>query len=548
MNTFSAQTEPKNPRYKHYYPVGWWLIDNIWVLLPVFVVGAFLAGLASIHYGLSVMCVWMGLLCFWVDRKHIDYCIFTPLQPMAMVLIMSLGAGISMVVADAPEKYIYGYYAMQMVGLLGCPLFIISYYLVTKNIPGFVFPKKGECRDPLLPKALVLVGWICLLHELGRVIAGVASGTMDRGFAGEFQVENRFGWWSLFGVFPRLQTMGFLLVPLIWRESRIIGKGGVMLVVCTILFGHLVAASRGAVFYPMFTLVVGSFMFLEPKFKFFKYEIIFAVGLVVLFPFVTIMSYYRNTATYQETDIRNPLKKLGGLKDGLKLKSERESDSGENYAEAGRSYIGVADLLVYEMTPNSIPHEGFGRMNDLLWLYVPYMFSQGTRPVIQDGYNIVIQYTGVYMERTSIGISWPADLYRRWSWMGIAIGMPLYGLFYGLVHRWLYTFYMKKNALLGFMFCGILFHFIVAWIYSTVMTNAWYWLYDMPKHFGIVLVIYFAVKTILGVEKVQGMNALVGTDESVVPAGNGEVVHGQPAHRPRFFRLYNVPKGIAGSS
>lgn len=499
-------------RFRKYFPVASWVVCNVWLLLPIFAAPAIFAGFASIHYGLSLMCIWLGLVCFWVDRKHLNYCLFTPLQPLATILIMSLGAGISMVVHDSTEKFQYGLFVMQLIGLLGFPLFMGAYYLVTSKVPGFVFPGMVKVGVSPLVRPLILVAWFCLLHELARVVAGVASGTMDRGYAGDFQLDTPYGWWSIFSVFLRLQTLGYLLVPLIWRESRMPARLAAVAVVASILFLNLVAAARGAVFFPPFILMVGCYMFLE--FNHVKYEVLVIIGVIALFPFVTIMSHYRNTEAFRETDIRNVFQKIGTMKDALARKAEVEESSGEHYSEAGRAYIGVADSIIYEMTPDLIPFEGFARLDDLKWMYVPYMFSSGSRPVLQDGYQIYVNYTGVQQERSTIGISWPADLYRRWGWLGIPVGLIIYGLFYGLFFRYIFSLYLNRNALLGFMISGIFFHSFISWIFTTVLSTAWYWLYDIPKHFMLIAVVYWVVKLLCSSDGVPGALALMGGSSS----------------------------------
>jgi len=458
---------------------------------------------------------------------------------MAMILIMSLGMGISMVVYDADEKYQYGYLAMQLAGLLGFPLFMAAYYLVTRNVPGFVFPRLRKAGESPLVKPLMLIGWFCLLHELGKVVSGIASGTMDRGYAGDILVDTPFGWWSAFVVFSRLQTLGFLLVPLIWRESQIIGRVIASGIVGIILFLHFVAASRGAVFFPLFILLVGCYMFLE--FRRLKFEVAILVGVIALFPFVTIMSYYRNTEAFRQTDIRNIFQKLGTMKEGLAQKEEKESDTGEHFAEAGRSYIGVADSLIYEMTPSAIAYEGARRLDDLLWLYVPIMFSKGVRPVLLDGNAIVVQYTGIQFERSSIAISWPAEMYRRWGWAAVPIGLILYGIFYGAVFRYVYNLYLHHNALLGFIICGLLFSFFNAWFFHTVLSTCWGWLYDIPKHLLLLGGLYFVVKILAGGdESIPGALELMGA-EKLSETTSSLSVHG----RRILFRARRFCRGSA---
>ena len=498
-------------RFNRYFPVASFIIANIWRLLPVFGAFAVLAGAFSIHYGLSVMCVWLGLVCFWVDRKHLDYCLFTPLQPLAVVLIMGLGAGVSMVTIDAPEKYSYGFLAMQLVGLLGFPFLITGYALMMRQVPAFVFPRLGTPGTDRLTKPLVPVGWFLLTVELMKIVAGIVSGSSDRGYGGDFLVETPFGWWTAFSIFLRFQTLGYVLVPLIWRESRVPGKVLVCSLVGAILFLHFVAGSRGAVFFPLFILMVGSYLFLEIRRV--KYELILLIGLIGLAPLVTLMANYRSSAAFRETDIRNIFQKLGTLKEGFARQAEQ---SEEHFAEAGRAFIGVADVMVYEMTPDVIPHEGFARLQDSVWSFIPYILYKGNgRPVIQDGYQIVRGYTGAADGgRTSVEISLPAELYRRWGWVGVPVGLFFYGLFYGAVFRFVYQLYLFRNALWGFMVCGLFFNFFISWFWGSALSMSWYWTYDIPKHLLALGCLYFAIKMFLNLTPPPGALVLIRASDS----------------------------------
>jgi hypothetical protein len=523
MPVLSDTTRTDLSRFRYYFPLACWVIEHVWMLLPIFGIVAMALGSLSIHYGLSVMCVWMGLLCFWVDRKHLNYLLFTPLQPLAVICIMSLGAGISMLTIESDEKYKLGFLAMQLTGLLGFPFMIIGYYIMSSRLPGFVFPATSSGPGRRLIKPLLIVGWFCLLHELAKVSAGIISGSADRGLAGDFQLDTPFGWWSAFAIFLRIQTLGFILVPLIWREGPMWSRAGVAMVAFTILFLHFVGASRGAVFFPIFIMTVGCYLFLN--IKKIKYEPLIALGVLGLLPLLTIMSYYRSTQAFRETDIRNVFKKLGTIKEGLEQKKEREEESGEKLSEAGRAFVGVADYLIYEMTPHDVPHEGFGRLDGIVWELVPYMFTQGQRPLMQDGNLITSYYRGYSVSRTSIGITYPAELYRRWGWIAVPIGLFLYGLFYGGVFRLVYGVYFWRNALWGFIMCGVLFHFFVAWYFHTILNLVWFWTYDTPKNLALLGLLYLGMRFFLGIRPPPGALNLINAQRRLALGRPRQTAH-----------------------
>ncbi|MBK8476795.1 MAG: hypothetical protein IPL39_10930 [Opitutaceae bacterium] len=490
-------------RFRRYFPLAHWVIQRVWFLFPLFALAAMGLSVFSVHYGLSLMCCWIGVVCLWVDRKHLNYCLLTPLVPMAYILVLSLGAGISMVVYDLGGRYQYGYMVMQVIGLLGFPLFIVAYAAVMKRVPGFVFPAKLQRSAASYVRPLLLIGWFCLLHELAKVGAGIASGVADKGEAGDFQVDTPFGWWSAFGIFLRIQTLGYVLAPFIWRESRLFGRVLLMALLTTLVFLNFVTGSRGMVFAPVVILLAGCYMFLE--FRRIKYEILIAVVVLAAVPVVTLMSHYRSTDAFRETSIRNPFAKLATIREGMERMETVTEASGERFTEAGKAFIGVNDAIIYELTPDTIPHEGFGRVEHLLWIYVPYMLSRGERPVLQDENMVSVMYTGQAYARSSIGITWSAELYRRWGWFGIPVGLCLYGLFYGAVFRVVYNYYLKRNLLFGFLICGVFFHFFFLWIFHTLLLTCWLWLYDVPKNLALVTCLYFGLRSAIGFRQSPGL-------------------------------------------
>jgi len=256
-------------------------------------------------------------------------------------------------------------------------------------------------------------------------------------------------------------------------------------------------------------LVIGCYMFLE--FRRIKYEFIFIIGIIGLIPLLSIMDYYRNTEEFRQTDIRNIFQKIGTLKEGMQLKKDREETSEKRLTQVGISCIGTTDALVYEQTPAVIPFEGLAHLDALLWLYVPYMLSSSTdRPMLQDGPAIGALYTGKHYDRSSVQISWPAELYRRWGWAAIPVGLLIYGLFYGTIFRFAFRLYLFRNALWGFMVCGLLFNFFIAWFWSTTLTMSWYWFYDIPKHLLLLGGLYSLLKVVLGASKPRGVLMYTG--------------------------------------
>jgi hypothetical protein len=78
------------------------------------------------------------------------------------------------------------------------------------------------------------------------------------------------------------------------------------------------------------------------------------------------------------------------------------------------------------------------------------------------------------------------------------------------------------------MISGIFFHSFISWIFTTVLSTAWYWLYDIPKHFMLIAVVYWVVKLLCGSDGVPGALALMG-------GGSSPAISSSP----------NLPVGVA---
>ncbi len=238
-----------------------------------------------------------------------------------------------------------------------------------------------------------------------------------------------------------------------------------------------------------------------------------------MYPMVTIMGNYRSTDAYREADIRDPIKKLGTLSQGLEQWSAKEEDTGSRYAETGNAFLGTIDYMIYEMTPVTIPHEGFERLDGAVWIFWPTMFSQtAERPVVHDDIQIAEQYLGYSLGGTGMTLSFSAELYRRWGWLGLPIGLFAYGVLYGLVFRKIHQHYLFRNALWGFILCGLSF---MMWTFGPILSTLSVWFYDIPKHLLILGGLYFCLKLLISPKPVPGALALGGGSSRNFPITTG---------------------------
>jgi hypothetical protein len=122
-------------------------------------------------------------------------------------------------------------------------------------------------------------------------------------------------------------------------------------------------------------------------------------------------------------------------------------------------------------------------------IWVPNMFYRNKQTIF-DGDDITYEYTGIKLQRTSIGPSIQGDLYRRFGWLGIIIGYAIYSLANSLLVKHGFTNYHKKDrkiyGLLVLLFVVQFLHGIPA---GSVLTMIWNFSYDIPKY----LIIFFLI-------------------------------------------------------
>jgi hypothetical protein len=497
-----ANSSAMSGRFRYYFPTVSAVVHNVWLIAPFFGITAVALSILSPHYALSVLSIWFGILCIYVDRKQLEFTLITPLTPLAMLFIMTYGLGPALIYYDSGGPTMRGLLLMQIVGVTCLPMMILGYWIVFKDVPAFCLPKEGLSRQIRFEGPLVKIGWLLIIHELCRVLIGAITGSNDRGYAGEFIVEKPFGIWTAFGLFLQISTLTYILVPLMFKRSLFIGKCVLFGIIGTMFLFNFAAGGRGAVFTPIFLMIIGVYLFSLSRIRF---EFPLFIAFLGLSPLILVMGYYRNTEAFRETELRNVFQRLSAVKHLGEAAAKGEE---QRASELGRAFIGTVDTLIYEMTPSVIPHYGTTGLSNVVWVFVPY-FVYRNRPVLHDGKAIAEQYFGYELVRTSIGISYPAELYRRFGWIAVPFGLFAYGMFYAYVYKKVYIFYIEKNAVLGFLFAGILMNGFVAWNFHTIPNLAQSWIYGtFLKHFGLMFILYLITRGAGGRQRPLGARQL----------------------------------------
>jgi hypothetical protein len=310
---------------------------------------------------------------------------------------------------------------------------------------------------------------------------------------------------TYFILFQRFNNLGFVLLPLVFERARFLGRTILVALLAAYFSIALASGTRGNLLYPIIYCGVGYFFF--GRVRKMRLDLI-ALGLVLLsFPLLSFVHRYRNTEAYQTGRTIDVVTRLKAFKETGKDDGEIDQQTRRmNIGVVGSALIGVSDALVYEKTPSSIPHAGWDNFSAVIYTWVPVYFKEN-RPILYDANDIVAAYMD-YESKSGSTISLRADLYRRFGWWGMPVGMAIAWLVYGAACAFAYRTYLFRNALLGLFLLLLTFSFFLFRPFGTVLSTWWIWAYDLPKHLVILLILYVLVVNVTKSRKVGGALAL----------------------------------------
>jgi hypothetical protein len=378
-------------------------------------------------------------------------------------------------------------------------------WLCLRDVPGIRMPWSNgrftaECLRPLSLVALAL-----LSLELVRQVVGVITGGLDRGMYGDEAARQVFGVWTYFNIFPRLTSTCMFLAPVIWR----VGRGpmqiiGLLLVVLLLVIG-LSTGSRGLLLTPILYLAVGTYFFLPLRRV--PLEMIAGASVAILAPLVLVMATYRSSQEFRQTPGWDVAERVRGFARAATQPGDtfdKQTESQRKRFQFGVQMLGISDRLVYQMTPSEIPHVGFENFDRIAYVWIP-KFIMRDKPYLQDGNDIVVGYTGVFFKRSAATISLSADLYRRFSMPGLLIGVPLAALLSGLLARWVFLWMLRRDAITGILLLQLLSSTFQYDLWATVLGSSFEWLYALPKHLLLIIVLVTFARIVTGVRTRRGL-------------------------------------------
>ena len=461
-----------------------------WLKRPVRVIimlGLVAAGLATISRHLAIAMAALGCLywCVRIERRHFDQLAMPPLVLFGFQHVLSNGLGLPLIWLGMSmhgimrEGEMQAIWQTQVAHAIAFPLLVVGYLLGRAGSPKFSLGENATERAGTF-RILSMVGWFLLAYFIISTAGGVGTGASDRSRILEF-LDRGFGVWSWFKLFPRLNSLFFLLAPLMFSRAGNLGR---LVLGATIggAFGfYLLSGSRSGLLLPVCFLFIGWWMFYPHSRRVFRYAGLVAALAV---PYIVLVPFYRSTAAFgdsQQTDWRARLAAVDAI-----LPFVRETELGGTLQLTGEGLHGLSDREIFLQTPETLPHVGWQNLDRLKTFWLPSIVSPDKASLL-DGNEIVQGYRPndfVF----GAGISFTADMFRRFDWSGVAIGSLVLGIFLGFIYRLAFRAQRGRRRVFATIFVLYGITYLCSTPYLTLLETCWIWLWEMPKH---LLVLFF---------------------------------------------------------
>jgi len=471
-------------------PLTAFLVRSRWWLLPVAILLAVILASREPMLGWSVMLAWAILPAMACDRPFHSLSLVGPTTFAAGVLFLKFGVGLPMA--------IFGGYEVEPAAVFNCGCFALTLTCTLLGVSALLAPSATyrSAVDQSIRRAerdLGRVGLLIFAYALTLDVVLVATGGLDRSVSSAKAYDyGEMGWWSWFALFQDIASIGVFLLPfgarLLPAPVRVLVYGAVFARAGL----YLLSGSRSGALFPLLFLAIGTISVAKSLPK--RFELWAVVGFTFMLPVIDFIDYMRNSRSFHETKVTNLGDRISAA--GKAITTLREEDD-ERRAKStfvtGRALLEFADPIVYERTPNPVPFAGYGDVGNLAYAFVPRYFMP-RKPILMDGNEIVVSYTGFRMKGTSAIISLNADLYRRSGVSGVLIGGVISALLVVLYLN-LSMFVMRRvDPAFGILMVVMLVilgfrHPLYHW---TVLSLGSYYLYSFPKFlFGLAAALFF---------------------------------------------------------
>lgn len=453
-----------------------------WWLLPVAITASIITALTtrSASLGWSIMLAWAILPAVSADGPFHSLSLVGPTTFAAAVLFLKFGVGLPVAESAGMEvsstaSFRCGCFAFTLIATLLGLLRLLG--PTTRN--SVVTAEQLRCSE----RDLGLVGLMVFAYAIMLDVVLVITGGLDRSISTEKAYGyGEMGWWSWFALFQDVNNIGVFLIPLAVRRWLPPAK----LAIYTLIFAragfYLLSGTRSGAMFPLFFLALGyiSFAVRLPK----RFEFYAGILVALMYPVIDFTDYLRNSDFFHETKVTDIGARLSAAGKALtSLQTEDERRRSESTLVTGKALLEFSDPLIYERTPNPMPYAGFGDLHNLAYVLVPRYFMP-TKPILLDGNEIVVAYSGIRQIGTAATVSLNADLYRRNGIPAVIVG--------GCVSALLVIMYLNLSVIttrridpaFGLLMLSMLIimgfrHPLYHW---TVLSLGSYYVYSFPKY------------------------------------------------------------------
>jgi hypothetical protein len=479
-------------------PVTARIVDLRWWLLPVASLLSLVLGMLtrSASLGWSPMLAWAILPAIAADRPFHALSVIGPTTLAAFVLFLKFGVGLPL--AESAGMEVAGAAAFEC----GCfALTVICTLLFLLRLIGPSDRRDAPIAEQirLSQKDLGHVGLLMLVYALVLDVVLVITGGLDRSLSSEKAYGyGEMGWWSWFALFQDITNMGLFLLPLAMRRWMPWSKLMLYAVVFARSGVYMLSGTRSGALFPLFFLALGYVAFTERLPKWFEiYALLIAI---CAYPLIDFTDYLRNSDFFHETKVTDIGGRLGAAGKALTtLREEDESRRAESTLVTGKALLEFSDPIIYERTPNPNPYAGFGDLHNLAYVFIPRYFMP-TKPILLDGNEIVVAYTGVRQIGTAAGVSLNADLYRRGGVPAVIVGGVFSAILVILYMRLSLATMRSIDPAFGLLMLVMLVimgfrHPLFHW---TVLSLGSYYLYSFPKFLFFLAFLLGASRLLFG--------------------------------------------------
>ena len=405
-------------------------VDHRWLLLLPAILAALATSYFSVALSWTILLGWIILPAIASDRAFHALSLFGPTTFAAVVLFLKFGVGLSIVwglnFSMKPETVFQcGCFSFTLVATL---LIVIKIFGDWTGGDAFIRETLRKIEPELARVGGLLFG-ITLLTDAVRI----ATGAIDRSAATTKVIGfGEMGWWSWFELFQECMPVAIFLVPLL--AKRLPRAGGALCygLVALRSLAYLLGGSRSAALFPLIYLLLGYITFSPTPVK--RLELKALVLALLLWPTIDFTDYLRNSKAFHGSQLTDFSARLKATVEAARtLREEDEERKAAGLMISGRAIMEFSDPLIYDNTPDPMPYAGFSDLRSLAYVFIPRYFYPD-KPILLDGNEIVIGYTGFRQIGTSQTVSLMADLYRRGGTAAVFFG--------GLVSSLILFFYV----------------------------------------------------------------------------------------------------------